>query len=167
MTFEDLRAAWKDASPIIYLAAVFIGVFGGTAGLSGLIAATSQPKPAGTDDVVSVGQAFYATWPMALALAIIVIVLAAAGDKLHPVVFVVGVPFLLWVAVAVAQVSAAGTVPVPPPSRSPTEAVRATELAFDEFANLYGENLVGGGIAGVAVGAFCFVFFGNLARKSE
>ena len=171
---DRAKGAWDEASPILYVTAAIITVLGGGA-LSGLIAALIRPKPAGIDEVVTVADAFQATWPMSLALSIIVIAaMAGAVTKMGPYGALLAVAVILWVAVYLAFAQTSTTTLDPsasapfspavqlPPLGSPPQNARAILLAFDQFLLLYGSNVFAGGAAGAGVGLFAFEYSAKL-----
>lgn len=150
-------------------AAVITAAGGGA--LSGLIGAVLRPQPAGIDDVVTVGSAFLATWPMSVALAVIAIGgLAGVGSRIGPygslaaiaviITFALGVAYAATMTTHLDPGAAAPLSPIVeiPQLGSPAQNLRAIALAFDEFSRLYGTNMIAGSVAGIGVGIFSFDF---------
>lgn len=169
---DGVKRAWEEASPTLTVTAAVLGAVG-SAGVSGLIATLLRPKPADLDAVVKVADAFLATWPMSVAITVIVIggMLGVATNK-PPAVTLAAIAIVLWLGVLVGyqatktpELDFGTTSPISiepdvqvPPVGSPSQSIRAIGMAFDEYFKLYGANVLSGGIAGLGVGVFAVEF---------
>lgn len=156
MTLDRAREAWAESGPILTITAAAISLVS-TGAVSGLIAAILRPQAPGTDDVVTVAVAFWATWPFSLALVLITMVgMSTWGQSLSPYAKLAGITIVMFIALSVAkgatEPATQGTFGSP---RANAETLTKTLI---EFAELYGFNMVLGAIAGFGVGAAVFQF---------